>query len=141
MKTIGQNQKRQSYALLKRQAIFVLVICTIIFAFFGFRNASAALVGGLISVSANAICIYRMFRPQGVNIQRALGQFYTAELMKIISTVIMLVVCFKFTHVNYLYLLVGYAAAQSSFWFLPVFSRSLRNIGMREVNTDAGQLS
>ena len=140
MKLVNQKQKFQAYYLLKLQALSVLFMFLILFAFYGLMAASGALLGAAISLIANLLCIRRMFKSSSLEAKELLGQFYLAETMKIGVTVLMFVIVYRFLTVNYLFLIVGYCGAQISFWVAPLVVGKTKPMKLNNLDSDAGQV-
>lgn len=139
MKQIRQKQKNQAYYFLKLQAMAIGAIFIILFGFFGLHSSGAALIGGVISLLANIICAQRMFMGHTLEAKSLLDQFYLAEVFKIVVTVLMFVIIYRFISLNYLFLIVGYSCAQLSFWLAPLLTH--KNLfKLTNLDQDAGQM-
>ena len=63
----------------------------------GYSNAVSALVGGVISIIPNSVFAYKTFKYAGASSsKKVIESFYSGEKMKMVITVFLLALAFKF---------------------------------------------
>lgn len=83
--------------------------------------AMSAIVGGLVCVVPNAYFVSKLFKYNGAHAARQIvNGFYKGEALKLMLSVAMFAMVFKFLEINPLVFFVAYIAAQMVFWFAPL---------------------
>ena len=83
--------------------------------------ALSAAVGGLVCVVPNAYFVRQLFKHNGARAARQIvNGFYKGEALKLILSVTLFALVFKYLNVNPLVFFVAYIAAQMVFWFAPL---------------------
>ncbi len=85
------------------------------------RAAVSALVGGIVCILPNAYFAAKLFKHNGARAARQIvNGFYKGEALKLILSVALFALVFKYLNVNPLVFFVTYIAAQMVFWFAPL---------------------
>ena len=115
---------QQAKKLLLIQAIILIVIAS--FGFLKeFKVAMALLSGGMAVLIANCYFVYKAFSHSGAQqTKKVVGAFYFGETAKIIISIGLLVVGFKFLPGFELFVLVGYIVALLSQWLAPAIVKT-----------------
>jgi len=88
----------------------------------------SAIVGGLVCVAPNAYFISKLFKHHGARAaRRIVNDFYKGEALKLVLSIILFALVFKFLKVNPLVFFVAYIAAQMVFWFAPLIIVNKQN--------------
>jgi len=83
--------------------------------------ALSAIAGGLVCVLPNAYFVSKLFKHSGAHSARQIvNGFYKGEAMKLMLSVALFALVFKFLNVNPLVFFVAYITAQMVFWFAPL---------------------
>ncbi len=83
--------------------------------------AYSAVVGGMVCVLPNAYFAYKLFKYGGSHAARQIvNGFYKGEAMKLMISVALFALVFKFLKINPLVFFSAYIAAQMVFWFAPL---------------------
>lgn len=100
----------------------VTLLIAVIARLFGDDTAAlSAAAGGLVCVVPNAYFVRKLFRHNGARAARQIvNGFYKGEALKLILSVTLFALVFKFLDVNPLVFFVAYIAAQMVFWFAPL---------------------
>lgn len=133
MAIVNQHQKNQVSSLVKLQAISVMILFIILFAFFGIYDSGSALIGSLISLIANFCSIQRLFAGNSYEPKKILGQLYIAEVLKVVITVTSFIIVFKYLSINYLFFIIGYTSAVFSFWVAPLLVHKIRPLKLNKI--------
>lgn len=82
--------------------------------------ALSAVVGGFVCVVPNAYFAAKLFKHNGARAARQIvNGFYKGEALKLILSVALFALVFKYLNVNPLVFFVAYIATQMVFWFAP----------------------
>ncbi len=110
-----------------------LLICqlslTVLFAVIAMLLSSAtaamsALLGGVVSMVPTAYFAIKLFRYQGARAARQIvNSFYKGEALKMILTIVLFALVFKFFNIIPLVFFATYIVAQMMFWFAPLLFR------------------
>ena len=77
--------------------ILTFLIAIIMYLNWGYSNAVSALVGGVISIIPNSVFAYKTFKYVGASSsKKVIESFYSGEKMKMVITVFLLALAFKF---------------------------------------------
>ena len=80
----------------------------------------SALLGGLVSVVPNAYFAIKLFRHQGARAAKQIvSSFYKGEAAKIILSIVMFALVFKFANIIPPVFFAVYIVVQMVFWFAP----------------------
>jgi len=83
--------------------------------------AISAVAGGLVCVVPNAYFVRKLFMHNGARAARQIvNGFYKGEALKLMLSVALFAMVFKFLNTNPLVFFVAYIAAQMVFWFAPL---------------------
>ena len=83
--------------------------------------AISAIAGGLVCVVPNAYFVRKLFRHHGAHAARQIvNGFYKGEAMKLLLSMTLFALVFKYCKINPLVFFVAYIAAQMVFWFAPL---------------------
>lgn len=88
------------------------------------KNATAAIsavAGGLVCIVPNAYFAIKLFRHTGARAAKQIvNGFYKGEALKLMLSIALFAIVFKFLKTNPLVFFVAYIAAQMVFWFAPL---------------------
>lgn len=105
-------------------ALQIIVILLLALAFLILKNVIAArsvLIGGLICIVPGIAFSYKALSRWGASKMRAvLGQFYLAEGLKVVLTIILFILTASMIKVHYFPLILGYMVAQLIFVIVPM---------------------
>lgn len=115
------NNQRDVWTLIRIQ-LALTVLIAIIFMFKGGIDAAfSAVLGGLVCLVPNAYFARKLFKHSGARAARQIvNGFYKGEAFKLMLTVALFAMVFKFLSINPLVFFVAYIAAQMVFWFAPL---------------------
>lgn len=86
--------------------------------------ATSALLGGVVSMVPTAYFAIKLFRYQGARAARQIvNSFYKGEALKMILTIVLFALVFKFFNIIPLVFFATYIVAQMMFWFAPLLFR------------------
>lgn len=119
---MNNSQGTQGAARLFRvQSVVMLVMATVVMLFADARAAKSLILGGLVSMLPTAYFAWRMFSIRGSSAaQNIVGRFYKGEVIKILLTVGLFSLVFKYLSVTPLFFFTGFVVAQLCFWFAPL---------------------
>lgn len=109
-----------------QRLLLVQLSVAVLIAFVGFfacdiKAAYSAAIGGLVCVVPNAYFVSKLFKHNGAHAARQIvNGFYKGEAMKLILSITLFALVFKFLNINPLVFFVAYIAAQMVFWFAPL---------------------
>ena len=107
----------------------VMVLLAIIAIWFsGTTAAISALLGGLVSVVPNAYFARKLFQHQGAHAARQIvNGFYKGEASKILLSIAMFTLVFKWFNIIPLVFFAVYIVVQLVFWFAPLIFDNKQN--------------
>lgn len=115
-----ENQQGVGQFLLMQLAISFLIAVGFAISN-GMDAALSALMGGVVCVLPNAFFVRKLFKHSGARAARQIvNGFYKGEAYKLILSVSMFALVFKYLNIQALVFFVAYIAAQSMFWFAPL---------------------
>lgn len=86
--------------------------------------AMSALLGGMVSIVPTAYFAIKLFRYQGARAARQIvNSFYKGEALKLILTIALFALVFKFFNIIPLVFFATYIVVQMMFWFAPLIVR------------------
>ena len=113
----AQGAKR----LLLCQLGWTLLISTLALLFVSRTAAISAGLGGLVSVVPNAYFARQLFQYQGARQARQIvNRFYKGEAIKLLLTVVLFAMVFKWATILPLVFFLVYITTQMVFWFSPL---------------------
>ncbi len=114
----------KSVRILFVQFVVSVVISSGLWLFEGGKPAYSALLGGMTCVLSNAYFAKKLFSVTGAQAaQKIVANFYIAELVKVLITIILFIICFKFLAISALPFFLTYIIAQMAFWLAPFLMR------------------
>ena len=117
----NQHGARGAQRLLMCQLIITMLLATIAIIFSGTLAAKSALLGGLVSLVPNAYFARKLFRYRGAHAARQIvSSFYKGEASKMVLSILMFALVFKFFQIIPLVFFVVYIVVQMVFWFAPL---------------------
>lgn len=117
----NQQGLKSARRLLICQLGVTLLIVTIAMLFWGAIGAKSALLGGLANIVPTAYFAVKLFQYQGARAARQIvNGFYKGEAVKIVLTVVLFALVFKFFNIIPLVFLSVYIMTQMVFWFAPL---------------------
>lgn len=82
---------------IKVAVLVTLVICGIYYLFGGYAQMRSALIAGLIAIIPNSIFAYKTFKYVGAqSSDKVIKSFYQGEKLKMVLTVVLFAVAFRF---------------------------------------------
>lgn len=123
---MGRSVKNQrglkgAWRLVGFQLGLTLLLATIALFYAGVTAVSSAVLGGLVSMLPTAYFATTLFQYQGARAARQiLSAFYKGEALKIILTIILFALVFKFFTVIPVVFFGVYIMDQMIFWFAPL---------------------
>ncbi len=119
---MSNEQGMKGAARLFRAQLLVMIIASIIaFLISGSHASASILVGGLVSALPNAYFARMLFRYEGAHAaQKIVNSFYKGEAMKMLLTIALFALTFKYLNVVPLAFIVGFIVVQMLFWFAPL---------------------
>jgi ATP synthase protein I len=121
-KTVLNAIRKTAFSYVFIQAAVILLIASL-FSIFGKGNAGLSiLLGGMICITPNLYFAHKLFYRTGAQAAyQIIRSFYWGELIKILLTVLLFYLVFKFLVINKILLFVGYILAQITFWFASLY--------------------
>ena len=122
MSTALKTPRENTYRM-----IYIAAGGVVVFAFFsmllvGFAASLGILLGGLVWTVANFYMANRLFAKAKPATQ-IVKTLYSAEVMKLLGSAVLLILISKFFAVSIMALLIGYLIAQVAFWISPWIDR------------------
>lgn len=102
--------------------IGVTVVCAVAaILLISIKAGLSALLGGLVSAVPNAYFARKLFKHQGAQAAKQIvNSFYKGEALKIILSITLFVLVFKYFNIVPLVFFIVYIIAQAVFWFAPM---------------------
>ena len=117
----NQQGEQGAKRLLQCQLGLTILLATIALFFLGVMAAISALLGGLVSIVPNAYFARKLFQYQGARAARQIvNGFYKGEAMKLLLTVTLFAVVFKWFNIIPLVFFLVFIMTQMVFWFSPL---------------------
>lgn len=117
----NQQGEQGAKRLLQCQLGLTILLATIAILFLGVMAAISALLGGLVSIVPNAYFARKLFQYQGARAARQIvNGFYKGEAMKLLLTVTLFAVVFKWFNIIPLVFFLVFIMTQMVFWFSPL---------------------
>lgn len=103
------------------QFFLALLLAGIFLLLSGSKAAISALLGGAVTIIPNALFAKKLFKHQGArSAKKIVSSFYKGEALKIILSIILFVIVFKYISVLPHVFFTVYIAVQMMFWFAPL---------------------
>lgn len=119
----NQRGLQGAQRLLLCQLSITMLLATIAM-LFSSTAAVSAILGGLVSIVPTAYFATKLFRHQGAHAARQIiNSFYKGEALKIVLTIVLFALVFKFFNIVPLVFFAVYIMAQMVFWFAPLIFR------------------
>ncbi|MGD0961826.1 MAG: ATP synthase subunit I [Methylomonas sp.] len=103
--------------VLYAQVLTAFLVAAVSFWLGGWDYAYSPLIGSGIALLPNVIFAYKIYLARHLHAQGVVNAFYTGETIKLILTAALFSIVLQKLSVNFLTLLLGYAAVISVFWF------------------------
>lgn len=117
----NQQGARGARRLLLVQLGITMLIAVIAGLFGNGTAAFSAVTGGIVCIVPNAYFASKLFQHNGARAARQIvNGFYKGEALKLVLSVALFALVFKYLKVNPLVFFVAYIAAQMVFWFAPL---------------------
>lgn len=114
--------------LLILQFILTAVIALLLLCLYGSREATSALLGGLVALLPSALFAKKLFAHQGARAAKQIVRnFYLGEALKIMTSVALFALVFLFYEVNPLAFFVTYIVVVMTIWFAPLVLTNKHN--------------
>ena len=121
----NQQALLSAYRLSLLQISFVVFIAVALALFFGRLTGLSFFYGGLVNLLPSLYFAKKMFQYRGArNAQKIVKGFYRGEAVKIIVTIALFAVIFKFMSIEPVVFFSGFIVAQLSFWVAPFFFKN-----------------
>lgn len=121
-----ETQRDVWYLLLYQLGVSVL-IALIALAIKGTTASFSALLGGLVCILPNLYFVRLLFRYKGARAAKQIvNSFYKGEALKLVFTIALFVLVFKWFKISPLMFFAAFIAAQMVFWFIPLISNIKR---------------
>lgn len=119
---MSNKQGIEGAARLFRAQLLVMLIASIMaLCISGFHAALSILLGGLVSALPNVYFARMVFRHHGAQAaQKIVSSFYKGEAMKLLLTIGLFALTFKYLDVAPLAFIVGFIVVQMLFLFAPL---------------------
>lgn len=141
MTIVQKKLQREALKLVFWQLIITMVLSLVIMLIAGLNKGLSTLLGGSSYVLPNVIFAWRVFSYTGPRLSdRFMINFLLGEFTKLILSAILFILIVKYLSVNMIFVMLGYAIAIFSFWFVCGwhFGRGTSSIS-RAVNHQQGQ--
>ena len=117
----NQPGLRGARRLIVCQLGVTILLGTIALLFGGRTAAGSALLGGVVCIVPNAYFAGKLFRFHGAgSAKKILNSFYSGEALKIILSIALFTLVFKFFNIIPLIFFAVYIVAQMVFWLSPL---------------------
>lgn len=112
---------RSAQRILLTQLVVAILLAMIVLVPCGATSAISAIAGGLVCVIPNALFIKQLFWHNGARAAKQIvNNFYKGEALKLVLSMALFTMIFKFITINPLVFFVAYIAVQMVFWFAPL---------------------
>ena len=109
---------RGAWRLVAWQVGITLVCGLIAILFISTKAGLSALLGGLVSAVPNAFFARKLFKHQGAQAAKQIvNSFYKGEALKIMLSIALFVLVFKYFNIVPLVFFIVYIIVQAVFWF------------------------
>lgn len=105
------------WKILYAQLLVTLAVTSVFAWLDGWQAALSPLLGCGIALIPNLLFAYRIYLARNAEAQTMVNAFYTGEVLKLIMTVAMFALVFRYLSAHFATLLIGYLAVLSVFWF------------------------
>lgn len=109
--------------VLYSQMLMTVAVTLVFFVIGGWPYAVSPFIGCGVALLPNLFFAYKIYLARNLQAQGIVNAFYIGETVKLILTAALFSIALQFPSVNFLFLLVGYAAVLSVFWFALWFWR------------------
>lgn len=117
--SLSKRIQNKAYRIVFWQLFGVVLLAVIALAFGGVKTGFSVLAGGLSYGIPNLLFVWRVFRYAGANqMTQFAAAFFAGEAFKLILSGILFLLVVKTLPVSLLSVLVGFAGAIASFWFV-----------------------
>lgn len=111
---IARRLCRVQLVVLFATATFVLLVS-------GINAATSMILGGLIHILPNEVFARILFNENGAQAAKNIAKnFYRGEAVKLLLTIFLFALVFKYLHVVALIFFAGFILAQMMHWFVPL---------------------
>ena len=116
-----QATRKKAYLVICLQVIMVLLIAILYFFFKGKNYFLSAIAGGVSWLLPSFYFTRKLFiMPDNKSALKMVKNFYVAEIFKLVLSGVLIVISFKFLHVEVISFLVAYIGAVFSVWLFPI---------------------
>jgi ATP synthase protein I len=103
------------------QLCLALLLASVALCYSGDKAALSALLGGIVAILPNVFFARKLFQYRGARAAKQIvNNFYKGEALKIILSIILFVLVFRYTNVMPLVFFIVYITVQMMFWFAPL---------------------
>jgi ATP synthase protein I len=114
--------------LLIAQLIISLLLALGMLLFFGKKEATSAILGGMVAIIPSALFAKKLFQYQGARAARQIVKgFYFGEALKILSTIALFSWVFMSFRIAPLAFFFTYIVVVMTHWFAPLFFANKQN--------------
>jgi len=112
-----RNQFSTVWKVVLGQVLMAALVASGFLLIGGWKYALSPLLGSVVALLPNLYFAYKTYLARGLGAQDVLSAFYTGETVKLLLTVALFSMVVQIPSVDFLALMVGYAAVLSVFWF------------------------
>ena len=114
--------RTQAYKTILIQIVLITIVAVLCLIFYGIKEFWSALVGGAAWLVPSLYFVRKFFIMDSKNLtQHIWKNFYLGELLKLVSSAILVVISIKWLNVLLLPFIYGYLIAVMSIWLMPIF--------------------
>lgn len=125
MQDIFQKSRKEVYKIIYLQIITVIIAAVVWFFFKGIHEFTATLLGGICWIIPSFYFVKKTFnirrsQNNGLKLSDLAKKFFTAELLKLLFSALLIILCLKFLTIILWPFLSGYIIAIMSLWLMPL---------------------
>ncbi|MFT5161527.1 MAG: ATP synthase protein I [Alteromonadaceae bacterium] len=119
---LARPHRKAALKLVRLQALIAVITSLIIFFVWGSTAGLSAITGGIISVIPSLIFALYAFRFIGAtSVKMVTVSFYRGQSLKLLTTVVLFIIAFKFLPVMIEPLIMTYIITSLAHWFAPIY--------------------
>lgn len=119
MATVQKSLQREAFKLVFWQLIITMVLSIVILLIEGLQKGWSTFLGGSAYILPNFIFAWRVFSHSGRGFSESfMIKFLLGEFTKLVLSAVLFLLIVKYLSMNVVFVMVGYAIAIFSFWFV-----------------------
>lgn len=119
---LARPHRRAALKLVRLQALLAVLTSLIIYFGWGLAAALSGLTGGAVAVIPSFIFAMYAFRFVGAtSVKMVAASFYRGQSLKLLTTVVLFIIAFKFLNVIIEPLMVTFIITSLTHWFAPIY--------------------